>query len=207
MSGRMVESLIAQPTDETGVSHGDVWSLRLISANGFERTPGSDRWDEMVQPQDLRELYESVVTTTSNSRRIRVGTRKTPGGTMPYTWDEEVHNRRGCHLRGPMTRNWFHVAVPWYLHPENDGAQNGTLLPEATGRLITHTPPLDVLDRQSAGRARLALTWVAGGWRLRPRSTVSRPCACARRRGGRGARRGKKKNDVNAIDGGQQLTL
>ncbi len=136
--------------EELGVLHGDVLIHCGDIGNGFGRTVGEvDSLDDWFSRQDFKRIL-CIGGNHDFQLEDRVGTRNPVLHHALYLQDEDV-TIEGLHFYGAP---WTPELATWafYLPPDMMRAK-WDLIPERTDILITHTPPLDVLDRNRHGRA------------------------------------------------------
>ena len=136
--------------EELGVLHGDVLIHCGDIGNGFARTVGEvDRLDDWFRRQDFKQIL-CIGGNHDFQLEERVGTRDPVLRNALYLQDEGV-SFGGVYFYGAP---WTPELATWafYLPPEMMRAKWASI-PQRTDILITHTPPLEVLDRNRHGRA------------------------------------------------------
>ncbi len=136
--------------EELGVLHGDVLIHCGDIGNAYLRTADAvDSLDRWFGRQD----FERILCIGGNhdfGLQARVGSRNPVLDNAIYLQDEEI-SFRGVNFYGapwtPELANWA------YYLPTDQIRTKWAAIPTHTDVLITHTPPLDVLDRNRQGKA------------------------------------------------------
>jgi Icc-related predicted phosphoesterase len=136
--------------EELGLLRGDVLIHCGDSGNGFAaHATDVDRLDDWLG----RQTFDRILCVGGNHD---FELEKRSKATAPslrnavYLQDHSIHYR-GVHFYGAP---WVPELVTWaYYLPANEICERWNRIPAETDVLITHTPPLGILDRNRSGRS------------------------------------------------------